>query len=216
MPPSIAPSVLSADFLNLESEVESVRGCSFLHIDIMDGHYVPNITFGPKITQRLGTLGIPLDVHLMIDQPERYVAQFVEAGAYYLTVHPESTIHLHRLVHRIRELGARPGVALNPATPVSCLDYILEDLELVLVMTVNPGFGGQRFLKSQLPKIREIRRRIDALPGRKPLLEVDGGVDPTTAPLVVEAGAELLVAGSAVFSQEDRQEAMAAILNAVV
>ncbi|MBU1240951.1 ribulose-phosphate 3-epimerase [Myxococcota bacterium] len=211
MPVTIAPSVLSADFLRLEQEVNEVRGVEYLHVDVMDGHYVPNITFGPKIVKHLASLGIPLDVHLMIEKPERYLEDFIAAGAHFLTVHPEASVHLHRTIHAIRELGARPGVALNPSTPPEAIEFVLADVDLVLVMTVNPGFGGQKFIHGQLAKIARLRAMIDALPGRKPILEVDGGIDPETAPLAVRAGAEMLVAGSAVFSRPDRQAAIRAI-----
>ncbi len=211
MPVILSPSVLSADFLRLAEEIHDVRGVEYLHVDVMDGRYVPNITFGPKIVRHLSTLGIPLDVHLMIEEPERYIEDFIGAGAHFLTVHPEASVHLHRTVTRIRELGARPGIALNPSTPPQAVEYVLADVDLVLVMTVNPGFGGQRFIEGQLPKIRRLRAMIDALPGPKPLLEVDGGIDPETTPLVVDAGAEMLVAGNAIFGRPDRQEAIAAI-----
>lgn len=200
----IAPSILSADFTRLGEQIaESEKGgADWIHVDVMDGHFVPNITVGPLIVRaaRRAT-SLPLDVHLMIEQPDRYLEAFVDAGANLLTVHQETCPHLHRTVARIRELGARPGVAINPATPVETLVDILPFVDLVLIMTVNPGFGGQRFIPECVPKIARLTRRLEAegLPALE--VEVDGGIDPTTAPAVVAAGATVLVAGSAVFSQ---------------
>ncbi len=199
----IAPSILSADFTRLGDQIAASEqgGADWIHVDVMDGHFVPNITVGPLIVRaaRRAT-ELPLDVHLMIEAPDRYLEEFVDAGAAILTVHQETCPHLHRTVTRIRELGARPGVAINPATPVETLADILPFVDLVLIMTVNPGFGGQRFIPGCIPKITRLAQRLQA-EGRSDVeIEVDGGVDPKTAPSVVAAGATVLVAGSAVFS----------------
>ena len=199
--PRIAPSILSADFARLGEEVRAVdqAGADWIHIDVMDGHFVPNITLGPMIVQALrGCTAKPFDVHLMVSPVDAWVTAFAEAGADILTVHPEAGPHLHRTLQLIRSLGKRAGVALNPATPPEALDYVIGDIDLVLVMSVNPGFGGQGFIASQLEKIRAVRRRIDAS-GRAIDLEVDGGVNAENARAVVEAGADVLVAGSATF-----------------
>lgn len=197
----IAPSILSADFAQLGQEVAAVQaaGGDYLHVDVMDGHFVPNITLGPPVVKAVRRVtSLPLDVHLMIDAPERYLADFCAAGADGLTVHVENCPHLHRTVHQIKELGCWAGVALNPATPVGALEEILPYIDLVLVMTVNPGFGGQSFIEGTLSKIRRVRAMLDEL-GSNAALEVDGGIDPATTPLVVRAGANVLVAGSAIF-----------------
>lgn len=200
----IAPSILSADFTRLGDQIaESEKGgADWIHVDVMDGHFVPNITIGPLIVRaaRRAT-DLPLDVHLMIEKPERYLEAFVDAGAHVLTVHQETCPHLHRTVAQIRELGARPGVAINPATPVETLVDILPFVDLVLIMTVNPGFGGQRFIPECVPKIESLTRRLEAAGRGDVEIEVDGGIDPQTAPAVVAAGASVLVAGSAVFSR---------------
>jgi ribulose-phosphate 3-epimerase len=202
----VAPSILSADFGRLADEIKSVEkaGADLIHIDVMDGHFVPNITIGPLIVEaarRATTL--PLDVHLMIARPEQYIGDFAKAGADYLTVHVEATSHLNRLVQMMKEhKGMRAGVSLNPATPLSSLDYILDDVDMVLIMSVNPGFGGQAFIASALEKIRSLRKRIDDL-GLKVEIEVDGGVKPDNVAEIIRAGADILVAGSAVFGQKD-------------
>ena len=198
---ALAPSILSADFARLGEQVAEVEaaGADRIHVDVMDGHFVPNITIGPLVTRALRRVTrLPLEAHLMITEPDRYLEAFAEAGADGLTVHVEGAIHLHRTLESIVKLGRRVGLALNPATPAAVLDEVLSELDLVLVMTVDPGFGGQDFIASTVPKIRRIRELIDRV---RPAceLEVDGGIHPKTAPLVVEAGARVLVAGSAVF-----------------
>jgi ribulose-phosphate 3-epimerase len=200
-PVRIAPSILSADFARLGEEVRAVdaAGADWIHVDVMDGHFVPNLTIGPGVVKALRPhTKKPLDVHLMISPVDLFLDAFAEAGADILTVHPEAGPHLHRTVQRIKALGKRAGVSLNPATPAKMLDYVLEDLDLVLVMTVNPGFGGQSFLSGQLRKIAAIRKRIDAS-GKAIDLEVDGGIDAETARRAIEAGADVLVAGTATF-----------------
>ena len=198
----IAPSILSADFSKLGEEVEAVAkaGADLIHIDVMDGHFVPNLTIGPVVVKALRSHSrLPFDVHLMIAPVDPYVASFAEAGADIITVHPESGAHLHRTIQLIKSLGKKAGVALNPATPVEAIDYVLADLDLVLVMSVNPGFGGQAFIPSQLEKVKAMRKRIDAL--QKPIdLEIDGGITPESARAAIAAGADMLVAGSATFT----------------
>jgi ribulose-phosphate 3-epimerase len=213
----IAPSILSADLGRLADEIKDVErgGADWIHVDVMDGRFVPNITLGPIIVAaaRRATR-LPLDVHLMIVEPERYVEAFAEAGADVISVHEEASVHLQRTLSRIRALGKRAGVVLNPHTPESMLDYVLEDLDLILVMSVNPGFGGQSFLPSALPKLAALRKKIDDR-GLAIDLEVDGGVAPETARRVVDAGADVLVAGNAVFGKPDRAAAIAAIRRAM-
>jgi ribulose-phosphate 3-epimerase len=200
-PIRIAPSILSADFAKLGEDVKAVdeAGADYIHVDVMDGHFVPNLTIGPGVVKALRPhSGKPFDVHLMISPIDVFVPQFAEAGADIITVHPEAGAHLHRTVQLIKSLGKKAGVALNPATPLDAVDYILGDLDLVLVMSVNPGFGGQSFIGSQLDKIRKLRQRIDAL-GKPIDLEVDGGINAETAAEVIKAGADVLVAGTATF-----------------
>lgn len=210
----VAPSILSADFARLAEEVKAVEagGADWIHVDVMDGHFVPNLTIGPMIVEALRPhTTLPLDVHLMIEEPERYIPAFARAGADIITVHQEACVHLHRVVHQIKEAGAKAGVAINPATPPEALAYLLEDLDLILLMTVNPGFGGQAFIPGVLAKIRTVRRWLDERGLSHVRLEVDGGINAQTARHVAEAGADVLVAGSAVFGAADRRAAIAAI-----
>lgn len=201
----LSASILSADFGRLEEEVKAVQsaGTDWIHVDVMDGHFVPNITIGPDVVRAIRkATNLPLDVHLMIEKPERYLHAFVEAGADWLGVHVEACPHLHRTLQHIRELGARPVVTLNPATPLCSIEHILAETDMVLLMTVNPGFGGQKFIASTLPKIRACRRMIDEQQ-RPVLLEVDGGVNAETAGELALAGVDVFVAGSAVFNAGD-------------
>jgi ribulose-phosphate 3-epimerase len=197
----IAPSILSADFSVLGEEIAAVEaaGANWIHIDVMDGHFVPNITMGPGVVKSLRKMTVlPFDVHLMIENPEQYIQPFAEAGSDRITVHMEALIHLHRTVSQIKELGLKAGVSLNPATPLSFVESILTDIDLLLIMTVNPGFGGQQFIKTMLPKIRQARELIDRL-APAVLLEVDGGVTLTNMPAILKAGADVLVAGASIF-----------------
>jgi ribulose-phosphate 3-epimerase len=210
----IAPSILSADFAKLGQEIQDVEqgGADVIHVDVMDGHFVPNITIGPLIVSAIRPhTKLPLDVHLMIEQPDRYIENFAKAGADIITVHAEACTHLHRTIQLIKGCGVKASVALNPATPLQCLDYILEELDMVLIMTVNPGFGGQAFIPSTLSKIKALRTQLDQKGLVSVPIEVDGGIAPGTAASVVQAGASILVAGSAVFGKDNRQAAIQAI-----
>lgn len=212
----IAPSLLSADFARLAQEIARAEagGADYIHVDIMDGHFVPNITIGPPVVRCLRKVTqLPLDVHLMITDPAQYAPVFAEAGADVLTVHVEATPHLHRLIQQIRGLGVRPGVSINPATPAVALSEILADVDLVLVMTVNPGFGGQAFIEGTVRKIAQVRRMLDEI-GSAAELEVDGGIDVSTAGVVARAGATVLVAGNAIFTAPDVGRAIRAIRDA--
>jgi ribulose-phosphate 3-epimerase len=209
----IAPSILSADFARLGDEVRAIEagGADYVHVDVMDGHFVPNITIGPLIVAALRPVtALPLDVHLMIDNPDQYIPAFAEAGADIIVVHAEATSHLHRTVQLIKSLGKRAGVSLNPATSLAALDMILPDLDLALLMTVNPGFGGQSFIDSCLPKITALRQRITQL-GLQVELQVDGGVKIDNIGAIAAAGADVFVAGSAVFDSDDYAATIAAL-----
>lgn len=213
----IAPSILSADFSKLGAEIKDVEagGAAYIHVDVMDGHFVPNITIGPLIVEAIKPItNLPLDVHLMIENPDAYIPMFVEAGASIITVHQEACTHLHRTIQLIKSLGVGAGVVLNPATPAIMIKDILQDVDMVLIMTVNPGFGGQSFIHSQIDKIKQIDAwRKDANLSFE--IEIDGGVNPETAKLCTDAGADVLVAGSAVFNKADRKKAIEDIIASV-
>jgi len=214
----IAPSILSADFSRLAEDIRAVdrAGADYIHVDVMDGHFVPNITIGPLVVEALRRVtDKPLDVHLMIENPDLYIPEFARAGADIITVHQEAVPHLHRTVQLIKSFGKKAGVSLNPATPVTTLDVILDDLDLVLVMSVNPGFGGQAFIPSALDKIRALRQRISQR-GLATELEVDGGVKIDNIRAVVAAGADVLVAGSAVFNTDDYAATLSALRTSAV
>ncbi len=214
----IAPSILSADFARLGEEIKDVElgGADYIHVDVMDGHFVPNITIGPLIVSAIRPVTkLPLDVHLMIENPDQYIDAFIDAGADIITVHVETCTHLHRTLQRIKSRGIKAGVVLNPHTPVSTIEHVIGFVDMVLLMTVNPGFGGQSFIPAVLPKIEQVAKIIK----EKDLeveIEVDGGVTPKTAKLCIDAGATVLVAGSAIYNQEDRKQAITELRNECV
>ena len=206
MTPIIAPSILSADFARLGADVDAVlkAGADWVHFDVMDNHYVPNLTIGPLVCDALRNYGIsaPIDVHLMVQPVDRLIPDFVKAGASLISFHPEASNHVHRTIGLIKDLGCQAGLVLNPATPLSVLDFVLDDLDLVLLMSVNPGFGGQKFIASALAKLTAVRERISQS-GKKIRLEIDGGVKVENIKAIAEAGADTFVAGSAIFSSKD-------------
>lgn len=207
----IAPSILSADFVRLGEEIKAVEeaGADYIHIDVMDGHFVPNITVGPLIVQAARKVtALPLDVHLMISDPDRYIDAFSDAGADILTIHAEASIHLHRSIQYIKEKGVKAGISLNPATPIDLIEYLLHDINIVLIMTVNPGFGGQKFIPEVVPKIKSMKKLIRR-GGYAAEIEVDGGIGPDTINIVSSAGADIFVSGSAIFKSSDYRETIA-------
>ncbi len=204
----LAPSILSADFARLLEDVKKVEsaGCEYLHIDVMDGHFVPNITLGPGIVKSLKKdVNMVFDAHLMIENPDNYIKEFVEAGCDIIVVHQEACKHLHRTIQNIKSYNIKAGVALNPATPIETIKHVLEDVDMVLIMTVNPGFGGQSFIESTIPKIKELKSIIDSK-NLKVDIQVDGGIKPENVDKVVDAGANIIVAGSAIFNSNNIQE----------
>ena len=216
--PVIAPSILSADFARLGAEVEAVlaAGADWIHFDVMDNHYVPNLTIGPLVCSALRKHGIkaPIDVHLMVDPVDRLVPEFAEAGASWISFHPEASRHVDRTIQLIRAAGCRPGLVLNPASPLSWLDHTLGSVDLVLLMSVNPGFGGQKFIEPVLGKLQQVRRLIDAS-GREVRLEIDGGVTPDNIGAIARAGADTFVSGSAIFGSRDYAETIRAMRAAI-
>jgi ribulose-phosphate 3-epimerase len=209
----IAPSILSADFSKLGEEILAVDkgGADYIHIDVMDGHFVPNITIGPLIVEAIRPITkLPLDVHLMIENPDQYIEAFAKAGADYITVHVEACRHLHRTIQNIKSFGVKAGVVLNPATPVESIQHIIGEIDMVLLMSVNPGFGGQKFIPEVLPKIRKVKEMAENK-GIDLEIEIDGGVNSETAKLCMEAGANVLVAGSAIYNEEDYAKAISLI-----
>lgn len=214
----IAPSILSADFARLGEEIRKVEkaGADYIHMDVMDGHFVPNITIGPLIVKAASSItDLPLDVHLMISEPDDFIKDFAEAGANIITVHAEAATHLHRTIQFIRDQGVRPAVALNPATPLDTLEYVLSHLDMVLLMTVNPGFGGQAFIPEVIPKIQKLRRMVEDL-GLNLEIEVDGGIGPDTINRVSAAGADVFVAGSAIFYSDDYEKTIRLMRECIV
>lgn len=214
----IAPSILSADFARLGEEIKDVEfgGADYIHVDVMDGHFVPNITIGPLIVSAIRPVTkLPLDVHLMIEDPDQYIDAFIDAGADIITVHVEACTHLHRTLQRIKSRGIKAGVVLNPHTPVSTIEHVIGFVDMVLLMTVNPGFGGQSFIPAVLPKIEQVAKIIKEN-NLEVEIEVDGGVTPKTAKLCIDAGATVLVAGSAIYNQEDRKQAITELRNECV
>jgi ribulose-phosphate 3-epimerase len=202
MNPRISASILNADFSCLKKQIEEAEkaGIEWIHLDVMDGHFVPNISVGPFIVETCRKITkLPLDIHLMIENPDKYIEQFAMAGSTYISVHIENNPNIHRTLQRIRELNCKPSIVINPGTPVSCINSVFEMVEMILVMTVNPGFGGQSFIANQVDKIKEIKKMINSLE-KKPLIEVDGGITAKTLPLVYNAGADIFVIGSAIFS----------------
>lgn len=213
----IAPSILAADFTRLGEQIVAVEhgGASYIHVDVMDGHFVPNITIGPFIVQAVRRVTqLPIDCHLMIEDPDKYISEFARAGANMISVHPEATYHLHRTLGYIRQAGCRAGVVLNPATPLTAIEEVISDIDYVLLMSVNPGFGGQQFIMSSLDKLRRLHVLLQ-LHGSQAQIEIDGGITADNAAVVVEAGAEILVAGSAIFGTESPAQAIQQMLQSV-
>ncbi|SHE60661.1 ribulose-5-phosphate 3-epimerase [Seinonella peptonophila] len=205
----IAPSILAADFANLQQEVKSVEeaGADWIHVDVMDGHFVPNISFGALVVDAIRPhTKLPLDVHLMIEEPDRYITDFVKSGADLISVHQEACPHLHRTIYHIKDQGVQAGVVLNPATPISSIEPVLSDVDFILLMTVNPGFGGQSFIEQVIPKVGALRSMLDEKGLQHVEIEIDGGINEQTASLVTKQGATILVAGSAIFGQADRKQ----------